>query len=57
MEKAGEKKNSLQFQLEHKTNEEMKTMDLLKEKVMEVHLLKQETQQVILTVVSLALCV
>lgn len=57
LEKAGEKKNSLQVQLEQKTHEEMKTMDLLKEKVTEVHLLKQETQQVILTVVSLGLCV
>lgn len=57
LEKAGEKKNSLQVQLEQKTHEEMKIKDLLEEKVMEVHLLKQETQQVLLTVVSLGVCV
>lgn len=57
MEKSGEKKNLLQAQLEQKTHEGIKTKDLLEEKVMEVHLLKQETQQVLLTVVSLGVCV
>lgn len=45
-----EKKKSLQAQLEQKFHEGIKTKDLLEEKVMEVHLLKQETQQVILSV-------
>lgn len=47
----GEENKTLKNQLEQKTHEVMKTKALLEEKEMEVHLLKQETQQVILAVV------
>lgn len=53
LEQVGEKKNSLQAQLEQRTDEEIKTKNLLEEKVTKVHLLKQETRQVLLTVVFL----
>lgn len=43
LEETGEEKKSLQSQLEQRTHEEMKTKDLLEEKEMEIHLLKQVT--------------